>query len=577
MKKFYTQSFLKNLYFGAMFVLAFSFGNQLSAQTASFTYTPSNPCVDDTVHFTASTIGWPAGQTYYDWYVSNGTWQSGMSNTFSHKFTSSGTYFVVLSVYDSIQQFFDSTSIQLFVDSICPTNAIEGHVYDDNNGNGMQDPGENAVPFADVELTGNGMTYHSFSNASGDYQINVHPGTYTVSMNAPQYWTVSEPVGGSYSITFTGNGGSSTGNDFGIHAIANVNDLQVSLTGTPCRPGFPCYFWMHLNNAGTTTQSGSASMAFDSKLSFIASTPTASSQSGNTVDFNFTNLLPGGQESYFITLKADSSDSIGTPLVHYATANPVVGDTTPNDNYDTLNQIMVGSYDPNDKQVEPAGLGEFGKILPSDDVLTYVIRFQNKGTFHAENVRIEDVLDPLLDLTTLNVLDASHAFDYEIKSGNKLVWHFNQIMLPDDKTDEPGSHGYVRFSIKIKDANSLPDGTKIKNEASIFFDFNPAIVTNNVINTIDRSIILKIDPIAYNGTVKIHPNPFDGQIVVELDNFLEKNAKMVVFDIQGRIILTELLNQKTQIVNTDQLGKGFYFYQIENDGILLGSGKLIKM
>jgi len=66
--------------------------------------------------------------------------------------------------------------------------------------------------------------------------------------------------------------------------------------------------------------------------------------------------------------------------------------------------------------------------------------------------------------------------------GREITWTFTNIMLPDSTTDEPGSHGFVRFTaIPI---SSVPAGAYIENRASIFFDFNPAVVTNTVINQI---------------------------------------------------------------------------------------------
>jgi hypothetical protein len=53
-------------------------------------------------------------------------------------------------------------------------------------------------------------------------------------------------------------------------------------------------------------------------------------------------------------------------------------------------------------------------------------------------------------------------------------------MLPDSLTDPIGSKGYFIFSIKR--LNSVP-GTTINNTASIYFDFNPPIITNTTSNT----------------------------------------------------------------------------------------------
>ena len=42
--------------------------------------------------------------------------------------------------------------------------------------------------------------------------------------------------------------------------------------------------------------------------------------------------------------------------------------------------------------------------------------------------------------------------------------------------DEPGSHGFFEYEIRPK--NTLVLGDEIKSKAYIYFDYNPAIITN---------------------------------------------------------------------------------------------------
>ncbi len=56
-------------------------------------------------------------------------------------------------------------------------------------------------------------------------------------------------------------------------------------------------------------------------------------------------------------------------------------------------------------------------------------------------VRIIDPLSTYLDLGTLEMLSASHPYTYEITDGPLLVADFKKILLPDNSTNEPASHG----------------------------------------------------------------------------------------------------------------------------------------
>jgi hypothetical protein len=56
-------------------------------------------------------------------------------------------------------------------------------------------------------------------------------------------------------------------------------------------------------------------------------------------------------------------------------------------------------------------------------------------------------------------------------------------MLPDSHINEPASHGWLMYRIKLKDNLAL--GTQITNTASIYFDYNAPVVTNTTLNTFD--------------------------------------------------------------------------------------------
>jgi len=64
---------------------------------------------------------------------------------------------------------------------------------------------------------------------------------------------------------------------------------------------------------------------------------------------------------------------------------------------DTLNQILLCAYDPNDKIATPKGIDSMGYILPNTSELEFTIRFQNTGNDTATNIVITDQLDANLD------------------------------------------------------------------------------------------------------------------------------------------------------------------------------------
>ncbi|MGO8056416.1 DUF7619 domain-containing protein, partial [Rhizobium leguminosarum] len=78
---------------------------------------------------------------------------------------------------------------------------------------------------------------------------------------------------------------------------------------------------------------------------------------------------------------------------------PVTNDETPLNNSSLLNQLVTGSFDPNDKVESNMGIFSPQQLANKEDLL-YTIRFQNTGNDTAFNVVVRDTLDSRIDFTT---------------------------------------------------------------------------------------------------------------------------------------------------------------------------------
>ncbi|GEM_PF-3183810 len=142
---------------------------------------------------------------------------------------------------------------------------------------------------------------------------------------------------------------------------------------------------------------------------------------------------------------------------------------------------ITGSYDPNDKTAFPVGYGPDHLIEPGTDI-EYLVRFQNVGNDTAFHVFVRDTLSAFLDPATVEVTGFSHPYQLNVDSTGALEFAFYHIHLTDTITDEPGSHGYIRFRVSQKSGNII--GAIIRNQAAIYFDFNAPIITNLVFHTL---------------------------------------------------------------------------------------------
>jgi gliding motility-associated-like protein/uncharacterized repeat protein (TIGR01451 family) len=199
-------------------------------------------------------------------------------------------------------------------------------------------------------------------------------------------------------------------------------------------------------------------------------------------------------------------------------------DQLPQDDVDDQVSIsclpILDSFDPNDKQASPAGVSD-QRIIRKDEEIEYLIRFQNTGTDIAYKVIIQDTISPYLDISTLRVGAASHPFTWKVSgSGNPIItWIFDPINLPDSSSNELLSHGFVRFKIAQKKENT--DGTKIINQAAIYFDYNSPVVTNQSVHMVGQ-LPIEISSFAINicnGTAPSNAWAGENTIIYEIDTF----------------------------------------------------------
>ena len=145
----------------------------------------------------------------------------------------------------------------------------------------------------------------------------------------------------------------------------------------------------------------------------------------------------------------------------------------------------------------------------------------------------------------------------------------------------PLPHGFVDF--KIAPYESLPIGTVIENKAAIYFDFNEPIITNTVFHTIFEPLLQLAIPGGLTSTeekiddeaIIFQPNPMGAFSELKLKTQGPLNHQVELFDLQGRLILSELVSKDVYRIDRTVVNSGLYFYRVYSSGQLLGSGRLV--
>ncbi|MCD6065526.1 MAG: hypothetical protein K0S33_352 [Bacteroidetes bacterium] len=437
-------------------------------------------------------------------------------------------------------------------------NGVSGYVYNDMDGNCALNGPETGLPWRIVNLGG----YYTSTDYNGYYRgTSLATNTYTISHTPSPGWTLNCPTA-AYTVT-TAPGVVTGGNDFYDEPLTLQNDVQVYVHGGLARPGFSHIKYYSIYNNGTTSMNGTIDITHDAQEVFLGGTNvTAYNPVTRTVTVAYNNLAPFASNyfSYYLNFSLPSSVVVGSTLTTTAIAYPVAGDAVPVDNYDTSIVTVVGSYDPNVKEVSPAGAGASGLISPANDHLDYTIHFQNTGTYLAETVVIVDTLDQDLDIASFQVVGSSHNMTWEMSGPGVVTFTFPSIMLPDSTNNEPASHGLVSY--RVKQLPALAGGTEIKNTAHIYFDFNAPIVTNTTLNTIE---IVGVKENALASGITISPNPAQDKITIS-NKTKELCKKVEIMDINGRMV-TSIIPSGTSI-QLPEMASGVYIINAHyNSGI----------
>ena len=445
---------------------------------------------------------------------------------------------------------------------------LEGNSKLDLNLNGC-DNSDEKFPNLNFSITDGINKANFISDNLGYYSIPVQEGTYTLTPNIenPNYFTVSPP---SISVTFPTQTSPFVQN-FCISPNGVHNDLEVTILPTiPARPGFDAAYKIIYKNKGNQTQSGSVVLSFnDAVLDLVSAIPVANSMVIDKLTWDYNNLKP--LESREITVTFNVNSPMETPAVNNgdrlsfnALITPVAGDEKPVDNSFALRQTVVGSYDPNDKTclegdvITPDLIGEY---------VHYLIRFENTGTYPAENVVIKDLIDlTKFDISTLTPTKASHDYVIKISDGNKVEFIFEKIQLP---FDDANNDGYIAF--KIKTLPTLVVGDSFTNEANIYFDYNFPILTNTAKSTFQT---LGTQDFEFADYFSLYPNPVTDIVNIETKNNIEIKS-MAVYDVLGQLIIAIPDASTVSTIDVSKLTTGNYFLKMNtNKGT--SNGKFIK-
>ena len=482
-----------------------------------------------------------------------------------------GEYYIILITNFSNQAGFINVVVNPTSTGSIDCSGIRLNAFLDSNNNGTQEIGELNFPL--------GQFHYEVNNDGIVHNITSPAGVYTIYDAVLNTYDLSYSINSDYNLmygsiaNFNDVGVTSDGittYNFPITITQNYNDLSIVIVpeNSP-RAGATYKNKIVYTNLGNQTLA-SGTLTFNNDA---GTTITTISQSGTTsitngFTYDFTNLLPFETRTITVTMSIPPIPTvfIGQLLTNTASVIPPTGDLIASNNSSVSTQAIIAAYDPNDITESHGERILFSSFAPND-YLYYTIRFENTGTAGALDVAVNDILDSQLDETTLVMIGASHSYTLD-RLGNNLNWKFENIQLPVSVPDTNIGKGFITYKVKLNPGFAV--GDIIPNTASIYFDSNPAIVTN----TFNTEFVSALGIANFElSNFIIAPNPANNQVQIILQNTSENIDHIYISDIVGKKIrkVTSITDNQS-LIDVSDLSQGVYFVEITTENNL----KLVK-
>ena len=358
------------------------------------------------------------------------------------------------------------------------------NIYYDYNGNCTKDSIE---PFSVIPVTlrvdSDGIIIDTISVVSGAYyKAFGSPGdSYRFTLINPPAGMVascsdniSYTLGTSPTNSVTQAIGISCADSSGIFDLAGT---YTSICGRHWSDGY-----IYTGNSHCTPVNALVTLRYSPKYSFTWAAPSPDSTSGNLLMWHLPGVSSSDALLRQIRYHFDHSGTfltVGDTVQYFCSITPIVGDS------DTINNTIIvvdtvkGSFDPNDIFVTPQG------FILAGAPLQYTINFENTGNDTAHDIYVMDTLSDNVDPHTVQILSVSAPMNIAtLTAGGHHILKFD---FPNINLLDSSHHGQCdgMVTFKVKSLPGLADSATIYNHAGIFFDDNPVVMTDTVLNMVN--------------------------------------------------------------------------------------------
>lgn len=499
------------------------------------------------------------------------------------------------SLYAHSQSFLDFSCV---LNSV-PCSKVAGRFFNDCNSNCIFDGN-------DTYGVGNyatGMLYNSANNFSVTFHPNFYDGKFSVYLPTSGTYTLTQypstwspTIASSFTPCVTNNiiipaGGGTYTYNFGyknnfqvlvdpivyVFRISSTSQIISPLVGIHYGVSLSNSWWNICNTSGVNP--GKLKVTLPKFINYLNTvtgiTPTL--VSGPILDTliysvpNFSNVGNWWGNAYTSFSAAVNLTAVAnTQFTINARIFPT-NDVNLNNNTYNISGTIGGPFDPNGKWTEANGLQANGDVPYGTSEFIYKIGFQNIGDAPAINVKTSDTIDQNFDLSSIRILQSSYPVSLQTDLQSREVqFHFNGIFLPAASVNEPGSHGFVRYSIKLKPG--VPVNTILLNRAHNYFDFNEPVATNQTSNKLVLAVALNEWGEKDQG-LQLMPNPFRDALHLVSE---QEISSVTIYNLVGKEIRQYELSGKVADLDLTAEASGIYLVRVNYASQQVTTIKVIK-
>jgi hypothetical protein len=127
---------------------------------------------------------------------------------------------------------------------------------------------------------------------------------------------------------------------------------------------------------------------------------------------------------------------------------------------------------------------------------------------------------------------------------------------------------FTQISDSILAGNTYDFNGKTLTETGIYYDTLQTVYGCDSIVKLTLTVVSEEDGISEltidNGQLKIYPNPTNGKLTIDNEQWIMDNTDYAIYSITGQILMQGKLLEETTILNVEALANGIYFLKIGN-------------